>query len=381
MRKYLVKLLAASLLVSNLFGLQVKAAENEVPKFSGSHFIMETQEDVETLGVTYADSKMTIADIYSRMMAKKAEYPEGMRWTNDDLYMWDGGIYSGGYGCAGFAFILSDAAFGNLRARILDDKSFNSIRVGDILRVNNDTHSVIVLEVHDDYVVIAEGNYNSSIHWGRTLRRDSLENGTLTYIMTRYITDPPSANQVGTFTDVPNDKWYFNSVRFAYNNGIMTGKSADKFEPEANITREEVVQILYNRAIRPQQVYSAKFSDVPAGQWYTNAVLWANSENIVSGYENGKYGVGDNVTREQLAVMLYKYAQYRGESIYQQSGVLDSFSDKGTVQNWAVEAMQWAVTNGIMSGTIGQDGSTVLAPDNTATRAEAATMINKLLDM
>jgi len=121
--------------------------------------------------------------VYDTMIALKADYPERMPWTNANYYAWNGGIFSGGYGCAGFAFILSDAAFGDLKARTHED--FGNIRVGDILRVDNDSHSVIVLSVDASMVTIAEGNYNSSIHWGRTITRAKLwETGT--YVMTRY---------------------------------------------------------------------------------------------------------------------------------------------------------------------------------------------------
>ena len=140
--------------------------------------------------------------IYNAMIAKKTEYPEGMPWTNDNYYAWSGGIYSGGYGCSGFAFILSDAAFGDLPARAItpdpsyfywvapqylvqdDEITIEDIRVGDILRVNGDTHSVIVLEVYDTHVIIAEGNYNNSIHWGRSLTAQALTQ--VDYILTRY---------------------------------------------------------------------------------------------------------------------------------------------------------------------------------------------------
>lgn len=124
-------------------------------------------------------------EIYNAMIALKEKYPEGTRWTNDNGYAWNGGIYSMGYGCAGFAFMLSDAAFGNLPARIIEDWSDYQIRVGDILRVNNDGHSVIVLEVNESGVVLAEGNYNNSVHWGRKMSWSEVNN-TLTYIMTRY---------------------------------------------------------------------------------------------------------------------------------------------------------------------------------------------------
>lgn len=119
---------------------------------------------------------------YQAMIALKAQYPEGMHWTNDNYYGWNGGIYSGGYGCAGFAFMLSDAAFGKAPARMHYD--FGSVRVGDIVRMNGDTHSVIILEVRDNSVIVAEGNYNSSIHWGREISKAALAAGD--NVITRY---------------------------------------------------------------------------------------------------------------------------------------------------------------------------------------------------
>jgi hypothetical protein len=115
------------------------------------------------------------------MIALKSTYPDGTPWDNSVYYGWKGGIYSGGYGCAGFAFMLSDAAFGDAPAKKVYDTS--NIRVGDILRINNDTHSVIVLSRNGDTLTIAEGNYNSSVHWGRTL---SISGTGIDYILTRY---------------------------------------------------------------------------------------------------------------------------------------------------------------------------------------------------
>ena len=138
----------------------------------------------ETQVAVIYSSVPTEQEAYEKMIAKKSEYPEGMGWTNDNFYGWSGGIYSGGYGCVGFAFLLSDAAFGDLPARMLTTFSYSDLKVGDILRVNNDGHSVIILEIHEDYVVIAEGNFNSSIHWGRTLSKDAVMDAD--YMMTRY---------------------------------------------------------------------------------------------------------------------------------------------------------------------------------------------------
>ena len=126
---------------------------------------------------------LTAEQIYADMIAMKSEYPEGMTWTNDNYYAWNGGMFSGGYGCTGFAFALSDAAFGSLPARRHED--FSNICVGDIVRMDNDAHSVIVLEVQENGVIVAEGNYNSSVHWEREIPFTEIEN-TGTYVLTRY---------------------------------------------------------------------------------------------------------------------------------------------------------------------------------------------------
>jgi hypothetical protein len=138
---------------------------------------------LETLiGVGYPRDQVERA-VYQRMTALRPEYPHGMRWTNNQSYAWNGGVYSRGYGCVAFAFILSDAAFGNLRAR--RHYYFDNIRVGDIIRINNDTHSVIVLSINDNGITIAEGNFNSSVYWGRTLSWRTLQNN-INYVLTRY---------------------------------------------------------------------------------------------------------------------------------------------------------------------------------------------------
>lgn len=124
------------------------------------------------------------SQVYKDIIAMKSQYPEGTTWTNDKYYAWKGGVYFGGFGCAGFAFMLSDAAFGNLPAR--KHTNFSDIKVGDVLRMNNDTHSVIVLEINDDNVIVAEGNYNNKyVHWGRKVRRSEIQK-TGDYVMTRY---------------------------------------------------------------------------------------------------------------------------------------------------------------------------------------------------
>lgn len=131
-----------------------------------------------------AQSALDETSVYNAMIALQDEYPDGMEWTNDNFYRWNGGgPYSGGYGCVAFAFILSDAAFGDLPARQVNTLDPSAIRVGDIIRYGG--HSVIVLEVYEDYVVVAEGNINSSIMWGREIGFDGIADGFEHYL-TRY---------------------------------------------------------------------------------------------------------------------------------------------------------------------------------------------------
>ena len=106
---------------------------------------------------------------YMTMAKLRAEYPEGTSWTNDNTYAWKGGIFDQGAGCAAFAFLLSDAVFGDLPARMLTEVPAENLRPGDILRMNGNTHSVIVLQNTLYGIVIAEGNFNGSVHWDRVL--------------------------------------------------------------------------------------------------------------------------------------------------------------------------------------------------------------------
>lgn len=130
-------------------------------------------------------SRFSAAKIYKKILAKKKKYKEGKRWTNDNLYVWNAlpNVSMYAYGCVGFACIMSDSAFGrNTSARQIDHPSASKVRVGDILRTENDMHSVIVLKIESDCFVIAEGNYGGTIHWGRKMPK----NQKIDYLYTRY---------------------------------------------------------------------------------------------------------------------------------------------------------------------------------------------------
>ena len=170
------------------------------------------------------------------------------------------------------------------------------------------------------------------------------------------------------FTDVPDGIWYEEAVRFVYDNGIMQGTAEGRFTPYGVTTRGTIVTMLYRLEGEPA-VTGSDFADVADGQFYSNAVAWASANGIVSGYGNGSFGPSDNVTREQMAVILHNYAVFKGYDV-SASGDLSVFTDSGAISSWAQESMAWAVGSGLMSGK----GSGVLDPSGTATRAELAQM-------
>ncbi len=168
------------------------------------------------------------------------------------------------------------------------------------------------------------------------------------------------------FTDVSFGSWYEESVWYAYEQGLMVGKGQRKFDPNGRLTRGELVQILYNKEGRPQELYDNLFVDVKNGIWYEKAVSWAAAQKVVSGDGNGKFRPNGSITRQEVAVMLYQYSDCP-EAV----GSLDSFSDCGKVSRWAEKAMSWCVESGILHGK----GNGILDPLGKATRAEIAVML------
>ena len=174
------------------------------------------------------------------------------------------------------------------------------------------------------------------------------------------------------FTDIGHT-WYTENVVLSYLNGYMTGYNPTTFGPANTLLRAQFATILYRMAGSPEIEYSDIFPDVPEGQWYTDAVLWAYENKIVTGYENGNFGPGDNINREQMAAIFYRYAQYKGYdmSIGQDVNLTD-FEDGDKVSDWAVDAIKWNVGAGIITG---KGDGTRLDPRGNANRAECATII------
>ncbi|MCI6552723.1 MAG: S-layer homology domain-containing protein, partial [Lachnospiraceae bacterium] len=182
------------------------------------------------------------------------------------------------------------------------------------------------------------------------------------------------------FTDIPeNSGWKYDNAKYVYDNNIMNGISGTtQFDPDGKLNRAMFATVLYRMADNPSVAFENKFTDVKDGQYYSSAIIWANKKGIVQGFTDGSYGVTTNITREQIAKMLYEYADKAG---YDVSGAasLDSFTDKDKVSQWAVNYMKWAVDTGMISGKPNGDGSFRLDPKGEATRAECAKMLTMFM--
>ena len=180
------------------------------------------------------------------------------------------------------------------------------------------------------------------------------------------------------FTDIADNAWYADAVRYVYKHGLMAGTSATTFAPDVTTSRSMIATILWRMAGSPVVNYAMNFADVPQDQWYSEAIRWAASEGIVGGYGNGLFGTNDPITREQFAAMLYRFAQEQGYdvSIGENTNIL-SYTDVADLSEYAISAMQWAVGAGIINGT--GDGST-LSPQGQATRAQAAVMLMRFCE-
>ena len=181
------------------------------------------------------------------------------------------------------------------------------------------------------------------------------------------------------FTDVPmiEGNWQYEAVKDVYEKDIMTGKSETLFNPKDCLTRAEFAVVLYRMEGSPYVSYQNIFSDVPDGKWYSKAIIWAYKEGIVSGYSDGRYGIKDNITREQIARMLYQYSDFKGNNVSMRAE-LGKFPDSGQVSGWAKPYVQWAVAKNMLSGKT-VNGQLGLVPRGQATRAECASMISRFL--
>lgn len=332
----------------------------------------------------------TEEEAYSRILTAKANYPHGKSWTNGNYYSWKGGD-GGASGCMGFAYLISDIAFGDLPARTIYPQSgkpitISDLRVGDILRLPG--HSVVVLEKHSDYILTVEGNYQRKVYWGRKISAAKVKNAD--YYTTRYpegyaapapqmlaeVTQPQIKSvavvvngETLQFTDI-DGHWAIDNIKVCLSSGLLggSGTASDMhFNPNGKVTRAQVVTALYRAKGSPEVSASPVFDDLTE-DWYKVPVVWATENGIVNGTGDRKFSPDSEMTREAIVTVMHRFAKKpRGKAeIY-------GFSDSGEVSEYSWDAFSWAVGEGIISGS-----GNCLNPKGNATRAEFSTMIVRL---
>lgn len=343
--------------------------------------------------------------VYQTINSFRSKYPEGMYWTNESqqytlsvpiLGKVDGQeeeifSYFRGYGCAAFCFLLSDAAFGtgSLNAYKIYDFTYDDVHVGDILRVNDDQHSVTVLKKYSDHVVLAEANYNSRVHWDRTMTRAEVMRAD--YLTTRYPAALTSLNvSVSRSSVLPGEKvnaYICSPIPATYNLKIWKG-AKDSGEPEwegynisptttYSFTRYSMgVYTVYMEAVSGSgQLVSGTatftvsdgkpFKDVPATAYYAVAVEWAYSNGIAAGTSTTTFSPDDTVTRGQAVAFLW-----RAMGKHTPSASQSRFTDVST-SDYYFQAVQWAAENGIAYGV----SATEFDPNGAVKRSEMITFL------
>ena len=177
---------------------------------------------------------------------------------------------------------------------------------------------------------------------------------------------------MSAFTDLDMTSWYHDGVHWALENEIISGYGGGKYGPDDATSRAMIVTMLHRFEGEPKVAGELAFTDVEEGTWYSEAIRWATENGIVSGYGDGKFGPNDPLTREQLATILCRYAKYKGiDTSAGELKPLNSFNDAATVSEWAVKSIRWAVDSGIINGV----GNGTVSPKTSATRAQVATML------
>ena len=227
----------------------------------------------------------------------------------------------------------------------------------------------------------AVGSITVTDRFGDAVKVTEQANGTYTFVMpdgqvtvnaTFVASEEPTPAE--PFTDVDENDWFYDEVVYVYENGLMNGVENNLFAPNTATNRAMLATILYRLAGQPDVSGEMPFTDVAAGQWYTDAVLWAAQNGIVNGLDEGTFAPMNTLTREQLVTMLYRYAEAEGYDV-SAAADLSGYPDAGKVQTYAQEAMSWAVAEGIVEG---MDGN--LNPAGNATRAQIATILMRFCE-
>ena len=189
--------------------------------------------------------------------------------------------------------------------------------------------------------------------------------------------EPTTPEWKNPFTDVKEDDWYYKDVEYAVDNGFMRGTSNTTFAPDGIITRAMMVTVLYRAEGEPEIKGTTTFEDVDTGAYYANAVVWAQQNGIIKGYSETEFAPDQNITREQIAAIMHRYAQYKGYDVRvgENTNIL-SYNDFGIISEYAIASMQYAVGSGSMTGK----SESTLNPLDNATRAEIAAILHRFVE-
>lgn len=254
-----------------------------------------------------------------------------------------------------------------------DDLHFTSLEDESV-----QLHAVVYPEEASDRAVYWSAEDNNIVHITEDGLVTPLREGrtTITAMVTDDITDTIVVTVVAhadcpsaSFTDVYLNAWYHEAVDFAIDQGLMIGTSKTTFEPGSNVTRGQLVTVLHRMAGTPI-AYGTGFTDVEDGMWYTDAILWAQANDIVNGYGDGTFRPNEYMTREEMVAVIYRYAQYNGYDV-SASAMMQCYHDSVTIQAYAQDAMSWAVSVGLIKGF--PDGT--IRPKGISTRVQLATVL------
>ena len=263
---------------------------------------------------------------------------------------------------AGSTITIKDAS-GNTLIETTSPKAANNVMFASDALTSGSTYILYVNDTQAATTTAATGNGQGGMQPGGNGGQQPTD-GTMP--------TPPdqSGTTVAGYSDVKTTDWFAKAVQYVSSVKYMNGTSATTFEPNTKLSRAMMVQILYNMEGKPAVSEASSYTDISDSDWYADAVAWAEDNDIVQGYGNGKFGATDSLTREQAATILNRYAEYKGLDVTA-SANLSSYSDASKVSDWAKSAMQWAVGSKIISGT----SATTLDPAGTATRAQMAQIL------
>ena len=280
----------------------------------------------------------------------------------------NGGSGGGGGGGSSSATVTTPATTNG--SYTVSDKN---AKAGDTVKVTPKANKGYVV----DQVTVTDKN-------GKAVSVKDNGDGTYSFVMPEKAAQPvtvkvtfklDTSSAADKFTDVDKNAWYIDAVNYVVEKGLMEGTGATTFAPNATTTRAMIVTILYRLEGEPGVTKDVKFTDVASGQWYSDAINWAATNGIVNGYGENKFGPNDNVTREQMTAILYRYASYKGYNVSGQAN-LNGYTDANTINDWATNAMRWAVSAGLIQGT----SNTTISPVDDSTRAQIATVLMRFCE-